>query len=67
LVPPLDYVPFVELMHRAYMLISDSGGVQEEAHFLGKTIPDATRYERPVAVQAATARLEGTDPERMKG
>jgi UDP-N-acetylglucosamine 2-epimerase (non-hydrolysing) len=36
LVPPLDYVPFVELMHRAYMLISDSGGVQEEAHFLEK-------------------------------
>jgi UDP-N-acetylglucosamine 2-epimerase (non-hydrolysing) len=62
LVPPLDYVPFVDLMRRAYILISDSGGVQEEAPSLGKPIlvlRDTT--ERPEAVEAATATLVGTD------
>ena len=68
LVPPLDYVPFVDLMRRAYMLISDSGGVQEEAPSLGKPIlvlRDKT--ERPEAVEAATATLVGTDPARIVG
>ena len=67
LVPPLDYVPFVDLMRRAYLLISDSGGVQEEAPSLGKPIlvlRDKT--ERPEAVEAATARLVGTDPAKIK-
>ncbi len=67
LVPPLDYVPFVDLMRRAYLLISDSGGVQEEAPSLGKPIlvlRDKT--ERPEAVEAATARLVGTDPVRIQ-
>jgi len=66
LVPPLDYVPFIDLMRRAYMLISDSGGVQEEAPSLGKPIlvlRDKT--ERPEAVEAATARLVGTDTVRI--
>ena len=66
LVPPLDYVPFVDLMRRAYLLISDSGGVQEEAPSLGKPIlvlRDKT--ERPEAVEAATATLVGTDPARI--
>jgi UDP-N-acetylglucosamine 2-epimerase (non-hydrolysing) len=66
LVPPLDYVPFVDLMRRAYILISDSGGVQEEAPSLGKPIlvlRDKT--ERPEAVDAATARLVGTHPSRI--
>jgi len=66
LVPPLDYVTFVDLMRRAHLLISDSGGVQEEAPSLGKPIlimRDKT--ERPEAVEAATARLVGTDPERI--
>lgn len=66
LVPPLDYVPFVDLMRRAYFLISDSGGVQEEAPSLGKPIlvlRDKT--ERPEAVEAATATLVGTDPTRI--
>lgn len=66
LVPPLDYVPFVDLMCRAYMLISDSGGVQEEAPSLGKPIlvlRDKT--ERPEAVEAATAKLVGTDPDKI--
>jgi UDP-N-acetylglucosamine 2-epimerase (non-hydrolysing) len=66
LVPPLDYVPFIDLMRRAYMLISDSGGVQEEAPSLGKPIlvlRDKT--ERPEAVEAATARLVGTETGRI--
>ncbi len=66
LVPPLDYVPFVDLMRRAYLLISDSGGVQEEAPSLGKPIlvlRDKT--ERPEAVEAATARLVGTETARI--
>ena len=66
LAPPLDYVPFVDLMRRAYILISDSGGVQEEAPSLGKPIlvlRDKT--ERPEAVEAATARLVGTHPDRI--
>ena len=68
LVPPLDYVPFVDLMRRAYILMSDSGGVQEEAPSLGKPIlvlRDTT--ERPEAVEAATATLVGTDPARIVG
>jgi len=68
LVPPVDYVPFVDLMRRAYILISDSGGVQEEAPSLGKPIlvlRDTT--ERPEAVEAATATLVGTDPVRIVG
>jgi UDP-N-acetylglucosamine 2-epimerase (non-hydrolysing) len=66
LVPPLDYVPFIDLMRRAYVLISDSGGVQEEAPSLGKPIlvlRDKT--ERPEAVEAATARLVGTETGRI--
>ena len=66
LVPPLDYVPFIDLMRRACMLISDSGGVQEEAPSLGKPIlvlRDKT--ERPEAVEAATARLVGTETGRI--
>ncbi len=68
LVPPLDYVPFIDLMRRAYILISDSGGVQEEAPSLGKPIlvlRDKT--ERPEAVDAATARLVGTETARIVG
>jgi UDP-N-acetylglucosamine 2-epimerase (non-hydrolysing) len=66
LTPPLDYVTFVDLMRRAYLLISDSGGVQEEAPSLGKPIlvlRDKT--ERPEAVEAANAKLVGTDPARI--
>jgi UDP-N-acetylglucosamine 2-epimerase (non-hydrolysing) len=66
LLPPLDYVPFVELMRRAHILITDSGGVQEEGPSLGKPIlvlRDKT--ERPEAVEAGTVRLVGTDPQRI--
>ncbi len=66
LVEPLDYLPFVDLMQRAYLLITDSGGVQEEGPSLGKPIlvlRDKT--ERPEAVHAGTVRLVGTNRERI--
>lgn len=62
LLEPLDYVAFVDLMARSYLVITDSGGVQEEGPSLGKPIlvlRDKT--ERPEAVQAGTVRLVGTD------
>jgi UDP-N-acetylglucosamine 2-epimerase len=64
LIEPLDYIPFVALMRRAYMIITDSGGIQEEAPSLGKPVlvtRDTT--ERPEAVQAGTAKLVGTRSE----
>jgi UDP-N-acetylglucosamine 2-epimerase (non-hydrolysing) len=62
LIEPLDYLPFVALLDRAYLVISDSGGVQEEAPSLGKPVlvtRDTT--ERPEAVEAGTVRLVGTN------
>jgi len=61
LIDPVDYLPFVYLMNRAYLIITDSGGVQEEAPSLGKPVlvmRDAT--ERPEAVAAGTVKLVGT-------
>lgn len=62
LLPPQDYLPFVYLMDKAHLLITDSGGVQEEAPSLGKPVlvmRDTT--ERPEAVQAGTVKLVGTE------
>jgi len=62
LIPPQDYLPFVYLMDRAHLLLTDSGGVQEEAPSLGKPVlvmRDTT--ERPEAVEAGTVKLVGTD------
>lgn len=62
LVEPQDYLPFVYLMERATLVITDSGGIQEEAPTLGKPVlvtRDVT--ERPEAVAAGTARMVGTD------
>lgn len=62
LIPPQDYLPFVHLMRRADIILTDSGGVQEEAPSLGKPVlvmRDTT--ERPEAVDAGTVRLVGTD------
>jgi len=62
LIEPVDYLPFVYLMNRCHLIITDSGGVQEEAPSLGKPVlvmRDTT--ERPEAVQAGTVRLVGTD------
>jgi UDP-N-acetylglucosamine 2-epimerase (non-hydrolysing) len=66
LIEPLSYVPFVDLMRRAYLLITDSGGVQEEGPSLGKPILVMRETtERPEAVEAGTVRLVGTDTERI--
>ena len=66
LLEPLDYVPFVDLMRRSYLLITDSGGVQEEGPSLGKPILVLReKTERPEAVEAGTVRLVGCDPERI--
>jgi len=62
LIEPLDYLPFVDLMSRAHLILTDSGGIQEEAPSLGKPVlvmRDTT--ERPEAVTAGTVRLVGTD------
>jgi len=61
LIEPLDYLPFVYLMNRAHIILTDSGGIQEEAPSLGKPVlvmRDTT--ERPEAVQAGTVKLIGT-------
>jgi UDP-N-acetylglucosamine 2-epimerase (non-hydrolysing) len=66
LIPPLDYLPFVNLMRRAYLIVTDSGGVQEEAPSLGKPVlvtRDTT--ERPEAVEAGTVELVGADTELL--
>lgn len=66
LIDPLDYVPFVDLMRRAYLLLTDSGGIQEEGPSLGKpVIVMREKTERPEAVEAGTVRLVGTDEERI--
>ena len=66
LIPPLDYEPFVYLMSKAYLILTDSGGIQEEAPSLGKPVlvmRDTT--ERPEAVEAGTVKLVGTDPDAI--
>ena len=66
LIEPLDYLAFVHLMNEAYLILTDSGGIQEEAPSLGKPVlvmRDTT--ERPEAVAAGTVRLVGTDAERI--
>jgi UDP-N-acetylglucosamine 2-epimerase (non-hydrolysing) len=62
LIPPLDYVPFVYLMQYSYLILTDSGGIQEEAPSLGKPVLVMRNItERPEAVEAGTVRLVGTD------
>jgi len=66
LIKPLSYLPFVFLMNRAYVVLTDSGGVQEEAPSLGKPVlvmRDTT--ERPEAVEAGTVKLVGTNFEKI--
>jgi len=66
LLEPLSYVPFVDLLRRAYLLITDSGGIQEEAPSLGKAVLVLReKTERPEAVEAGTVKLVGTDEERI--
>ncbi|BEP57257.1 UDP-N-acetylglucosamine 2-epimerase (non-hydrolyzing) [Variovorax sp. V118] len=66
LIEPLDYLPFVYLMDQATLILTDSGGIQEEAPSLGKPVlvmRDTT--ERPEAVTAGTVKLVGTDADRI--
>ncbi|WP_333609406.1 non-hydrolyzing UDP-N-acetylglucosamine 2-epimerase [Arsukibacterium sp.] len=66
LIPPQDYLPFVYLMSRSYLVLTDSGGIQEEAPSLGKPVlvmRDTT--ERPEAVAAGTVKLVGTDRQKI--
>ncbi|CAN7339612.1 non-hydrolyzing UDP-N-acetylglucosamine 2-epimerase [Variovorax paradoxus] len=66
LIEPLDYLPFVYLMNRSTLILTDSGGIQEEAPSLGKPVlvmRDTT--ERPEAVAAGTVKLVGTDASRI--
>jgi UDP-N-acetylglucosamine 2-epimerase (non-hydrolysing) len=66
LLEPLAYVPFVDLLRRAYFLITDSGGIQEEAPSLGKPVlVMREKTERPEAVEAGTVKLVGTDEDRI--
>ena len=68
LIPPLDYLPLVQLMKRAYLVLTDSGGIQEEAPGLGKPVLVLREVaERPEAVEAGTVRLVGTDRARIVG
>lgn len=67
LLPPLEYGSFVALMRRADLVLTDSGGIQEEAPALGKPVlvlRDTT--ERPEAVRAGTVRLVGLDEEKIR-
>jgi UDP-N-acetylglucosamine 2-epimerase (non-hydrolysing) len=66
LIEPLDYLPFVYLMKRSHIILTDSGGIQEEAPSLGKPVlvmRDTT--ERPEAIDAGTVRLVGTDRNKI--
>ena len=66
LIAPVDYVEFVHLMNRAYLVLTDSGGVQEEAPSLGKPVLVLREVtERPEGVEAGTAVVVGTDRDRI--
>jgi UDP-N-acetylglucosamine 2-epimerase (non-hydrolysing) len=66
LIPPQDYVPFVYLMKNAHIILTDSGGVQEEAPSLGKPVlVMRNNTERPEGVAAGTARLVGIDEQEI--
>ena len=67
-IEPLDYLPFVFLMEKSYLVLTDSGGIQEEAPGLGKPVlvmRDTT--ERPEALDAGTVKLVGTDFDKITG
>lgn len=66
LIEPVNYLPFVWLMNRAHLILTDSGGIQEEAPSLGKPVLVMRETtERPEAVDAGTVRLVGTDVDRI--
>ena len=66
LIDPIEYLPFVYLMNNSHIILTDSGGIQEEAPSLGKPVlvmRDTT--ERPEAVEAGTVKLVGTDKNKI--
>jgi len=68
LLPPLDYQPLIHLMRRSYLVLTDSGGIQEEAPTFGKPVLVLrNKTERPEGIKASTAKLVGTDPQKIEG
>jgi len=66
LIEPLDYAPFVWLMSKSYLILTDSGGIQEEASFLGKpTLVMRKKTERPEATESGVAKLVGTNSQSI--
>lgn len=66
LMKPLSYLPFVKLMSKSYIILTDSGGIQEEAPSLGKPVlVMRNTTERPEAVKAGTVKLVGTDKNKI--
>ena len=66
LIPPLDYLPLVQLLQRSYLVLTDSGGLQEEAPSLGKPVLVLrSTTERPEAIEAGTVKLVGTVCQRI--
>jgi len=66
LLDPLPYVPFVDLMRRSKLIVTDSGGIQEEAPSLGKPVLVLrAKTERPEAVEAGTVKLIGSNEDRI--
>ena len=66
LIEPLEYQPFVNLMAKSYLIITDSGGMQEEAPSLGKPVLVVRKEtERPEAIKAGTVKLAGVDEEEI--
>jgi UDP-N-acetylglucosamine 2-epimerase (non-hydrolysing) len=64
LLPPLNYLPFLSLLHRAYLVLTDSGGIQEETPSFGvPTLILRQTTDRPETVQLELARIVGTDPD----
>ena len=66
LIPPIDYEPFVFLMNQCHLILTDSGGIQEEAPTLGKPLlVMRDTSERPEGIEAGSAKLVGTDADRI--
>ncbi|MCB8984698.1 MAG: UDP-N-acetylglucosamine 2-epimerase (non-hydrolyzing) [Ardenticatenaceae bacterium] len=66
LLDPLDYLPFIQLINRSYLVLTDSGGLQEEVPALGKPVLVMRETtERPEAIEAGTARLVGTNRQNI--
>lgn len=66
LIEPLDYEPFVQLINRSHIILTDSGGIQEEAPSLGKPVLVLREVtERPEGVEAGTVKVVGRDPKKI--